>query len=175
MIRLRSRACILSRVEFNDANAIDGENIHEEIGELLMTKLVEKFYKRIDSHSDQAFRSMFSRTDFDQRVQSLTDFLCQRFGGPSYYSDQKGHPSLIRRHVHFDVNTSSAEKWLDCMEGSLEEMDAIRDETKEKMMNYFRFTAYFLVAAQEGQALMSEMADYDVVKETIAREAASLL
>jgi truncated hemoglobin YjbI len=60
-------------------------------GELLMTAIIERFYTRIDNDSDADFRNMFTHNAFEQRVSNLTDFILQRFGGPSYYSDQRGN------------------------------------------------------------------------------------
>jgi truncated hemoglobin YjbI len=55
-----------------------------------MTSIIEKFYTRVDNDIDPEFRNMFTHSPYEQRVQNLTDFILQRFGGPSYYSDQRG-------------------------------------------------------------------------------------
>ena len=58
--------------------------------ELLMAGLIEKFYQRVDADVDVEFRKMFQNTSYEERVQNLTDFMMQRIGGPSYYTEQRG-------------------------------------------------------------------------------------
>lgn len=88
-------------------------------------------------------------------------------------SDRKGRPDLIGRHAQFEMTSRTAEKWLSLMEETLYEFDEddIPERNRDKLMDYFRYTAYFLVAAQEGQCIMSRMATFDHVKEDVIDEA----
>lgn len=93
------------------------------------------------------------KSKLDVMSQNFSDFLLQRLGGPAYYSEAKGHPALGNRHRHFEMNPQAAEKWLIYMEATLDEYgdDVLLTEEKEALLNYFRYTAYFLVAVQETQ------------------------
>ena len=83
----------------------------------------------------------------------------QRLGGPSYYSDRKGHPNLIARHAHLEMTSRTAERWLDHMDEALEELEnkenIINHKQKTIIMNHFRYQAYILVASQEAAEEMS--------------------
>nr|XP_007161323.1 hypothetical protein PHAVU_001G060000g [Phaseolus vulgaris]ESW33317.1 hypothetical protein PHAVU_001G060000g [Phaseolus vulgaris] len=68
------------------------------------------------------------------------------FMGKSY---DAGHPALIGRHRPFPVTHQAAERWLHHMQQALDSTPDIDDDSKTKMMNFFRHTAYFLVAGDE--------------------------
>jgi truncated hemoglobin YjbI len=153
---LQARASELSGVSYEEANAIDDLSLGEQIGEYNMMQLSESFYKKILNDKDDWFRDMFSgRDDFpgDQN-----EFFLQRLGGPSYYSDRKGNPSLIHKHANFEMSPRTAERWLEYMDETLEEVENNKDissKEREIMMAYFRWQAYLLVASQEASHQMS--------------------
>ncbi|PNX72580.1 group 2 truncated hemoglobin-like protein [Trifolium pratense] len=60
-----------------------------------------------------------------------------------------GHPALIGRHRPFPVTHQAAERWLHHMQQALDTTPDIDDDSKIKMMKFFRHTAYFLVAGDE--------------------------
>ena len=100
--------------------------------------------------------TIFSRPMFTSPIQdsavNLGDYLLQRIGGPAYYSDRKRFPSLIERHRMFDISPRAAERWLEYMEQSMEELsDDISDRQRDMMMDHLRYTAFFLVAAQQSK------------------------
>ena len=66
-----------------------------------------------------------------------------------------GHPALIGRHAPFDVSPAAAERWLHHMSGALDATPEIDPDSRRRMWNFFRHTAYFLVGGQE---LMRERA-----------------
>ncbi|KAF5200245.1 Two-on-two hemoglobin-3 [Thalictrum thalictroides] len=70
-------------------------------------------------------------------------------GGPPLYSQRKGHPALIGRHRPFPVTHQAAERWLNHMQQALDTTPDIDADSKIKMMNFFRHTAFFLVAGDE--------------------------
>ena len=155
--RIQARAEELSGVTYEEAHFIDSVNLGEKIGEFEMVGLSESFYKRCVNDPDEWFSSMFEgKSDF---VGDQNEYLMQRLGGPSYYSDRKGHPNLIKRHHHLEMTSRTAERWLDHMEESLEELESkeniINHKQKTIMMNHFRYQAYYLVAAQEAREDMS--------------------
>ncbi|KAL0925059.1 hypothetical protein M5K25_003366 [Dendrobium thyrsiflorum] len=60
-----------------------------------------------------------------------------------------GHPALIGRHRPFPVTHQAAERWLQHMQQALDITPNIDPDSKIKMMNFFRHTAFFLVAGNE--------------------------
>lgn len=74
----------------------------------------------------------------------LRDFLVQRFGGPTTYSDQRGHPRLRMRHMPFAIDHAAAERWLELMFASLDDMDLEADLYRELRV-FFTQTALFMV------------------------------
>lgn len=171
MLRLQRRACNLANVEFDRACAIDTVNLARGLGEAVITILVETFHKKVYSCEDDWFREMFT-SDINDSSGDLAEFLIQRLGGRNYYTERKGHPNLIGRHCNFELTPRTAEKWLDLMQEAMEEMEEdINEKTRDRLMDYFRYTAYFLVASQDGACLMSQMGTFDHVKESLADEA----
>ncbi|MCL7039099.1 hypothetical protein MKW94_023013 [Papaver nudicaule] len=59
------------------------------------------------------------------------------------------HPALIGRHRPFPVTHQAAERWLHHMQLALDSATDIDADSKIKMMNFFRHTAFFLVAGDE--------------------------
>jgi truncated hemoglobin YjbI len=77
---------------------------------------------------------------------------------------------MLHRHAYFILTARKAEKWLDHLQAALEETPEIDLETRKIMMDYFKYSAYFLVAGQEATNVMEHMHDYDFVKSAIKRE-----
>ena len=156
--RIQARAEELSGVSYEEAHFIDNVNLGEKIGEFEMMGLSEAFYKKCVEDPDEWFSHMFlGKSDF---IGDQNEYLMQRLGGPSYYSDRKGHPNLIASHAHLEMTSRTAERWLDHMEETLEELEnkesVINHKQKTILMNQFRYQAYMLVASQEAATDMSE-------------------
>jgi hemoglobin len=77
----------------------------------------------------------------------LTLFLIQYWGGPTTYSDERGHPRLRMRHMPFTVGPNERDHWLSHMSAAVEdacvEFD-VPDGTAGELMDYFRPTAEHL-------------------------------
>jgi hemoglobin len=50
----------------------------------------------------------------------LTLFLVQYWGGPTTYSDERGHPKLRLRHMPFHVGPRERDHWLQHMTAAVE-------------------------------------------------------
>ena len=77
-------------------------------------------------------------------IQNQYEFFIQRTGGPPLYSQRKGHPALIGRHATFDISLKNVKIWLQYMRESLDAIEAIDNDSKERLWNYLQHTAYFL-------------------------------
>ncbi|KAK4785673.1 hypothetical protein SAY86_002362 [Trapa natans] len=85
----------------------------------------------------------------EDAIRNQYEFFVQRMGGPPLYSQRKGHPALIGRHRPFPVTHLAAERWLQHMQQALDSTPEIDPDSKTKMMNFFRHTAFFLVAGDQ--------------------------
>jgi hemoglobin len=68
-------------------------------------------------------------------------FLEQYWGGPSTYSEQRGHPRLRMRHAEFHIATPEHDAWLQCMHAAVIDLD-IAEELKEELWTYFQYAAH---------------------------------
>ena len=78
----------------------------------------------------------------------MAGFLIQYWGGPSTYSDERGHPRLRMRHAPFAIGDAERDAWLRHMLGSLEAVAAVRStpvEAVARIRAYLTDVAEFLV------------------------------
>lgn len=148
MQSLQQKASEWSGVSTDDAFAIDDENLFEKLGFETFINLSTNFYTRVYDDEEEWFRSIFANSKKEDAIQNQYEFFVQRMGGPPLYSQRKGHPALIGRHRPFPVTHRAAERWLHHMQQALDSID-IDLESKTKMMNFYKHTAFFLVAGDE--------------------------
>jgi hemoglobin len=73
-------------------------------------RLVAEFYRGVAG--DPVLRPMYPEADLGPARQRLTLFLEQYWGGPTTYSDERGHPRLRMRHAPFAVGPTARDHWL---------------------------------------------------------------
>ena len=73
-------------------------------------RLVAEFYRGVAA--DPVLRPMYPEADLGPAQQRLTLFLQQYWGGPTTYSDERGHPRLRMRHAPFAVGPQARDRWL---------------------------------------------------------------
>ena len=78
-------------------------------GSPFFVALIDDFYGRVAS--DELLRPSYPE-DLTDSKQHLALFLMQYWGGPSTYSDQRGHPRLRMRHAPFVVGMAERNAWL---------------------------------------------------------------
>lgn len=97
------------------------------IGAAGVDRLVEAFYARMDSLPEaSAIRAMHA-ADLSATKEVLKRYLCEWMGGPSLYSQERGHPRLRMRHFRFKIDVAERDAWLLCMQGALAEVVADRE------------------------------------------------
>ena len=69
--------------------------------------------------------------DLEGAIQRLTGFLEQYWGGPTTYSEERGHPRLRMRHAPFKVNPDARDRWLKHMRAAVDtlELSPLHDAT----------------------------------------------
>ena len=115
--------------------------VYEALGGMpFFERLVGAFYERVAT-DDVLLRLYPDQQDLAPARERLTLFLAQYWGGPTTYSDQRGHPRLRMRHLPFTIDAEARDHWLVAMRAALDELDpppAIR----------FRFDSYFDMSAE---------------------------
>ena len=84
-------------------------------------RLVDEFYRGVAD--DPVLRAMYPEEDLGPAAERLTMFLEQYWGGPTTYSDQRGHPRLRMRHAPFKVNPEARDRWLLHMRAAVDSLD----------------------------------------------------
>lgn len=93
------------------------KTIFESIGGFdPIDRIVDALYKRVEQHPDliPIFPEDLTETARKQQL-----FLTQFFGGPSLYTEDRGHPMLRRRHLPFEITPTRRDAWLECMKEAL--------------------------------------------------------
>lgn len=81
-------------------------------GAAFFEALVAAFYRRVAD--DPILRPMYP-PDLTGAEWRLRAFLEQYWGGPTTYSDERGHPRLRMRHAGFHIDTKARDRWLQLM------------------------------------------------------------
>lgn len=106
-------------------------NFWEQVGgRATFEKLVRAFYEGVAT--DAVLLPMYpEQPDLEGAIQRLTGFLEQYWGGPTTYSEQRGHPRLRMRHQAFAVNPDARDRWLGHMRAALDslELPPLQDAT----------------------------------------------
>jgi hemoglobin len=79
-------------------------------GEATFRALVHRFYEGVAE--DEVLRPLYPEQDLGPAEERLALFLTQYWGGPTTYSDQRGHPRLRMRHVPFVIGSAERDAWL---------------------------------------------------------------
>ena len=101
-------------------------------------RLVATFYARVET--DAVLRPMYPGSDLAPAEERLRLFLEQYWGGPTTYSEKRGHPRLRMRHAHFPIGRAASERWLAHMRASLDEQ-ALPEELDMLLWDYFEAAA----------------------------------
>lgn len=121
---------------------------YDEIGgEATITTIVHRFYEGVAD--DPLLRPMYPEADLGPAEERFRLFLQQYWGGPSTYSEQRGHPRLRMRHAPFAVTPGAAERWLVHFRAGLDAVD-LTPEQDAQFWAYVTHAAQFMVNTMEG-------------------------
>jgi len=101
--------------------AADGSFWEQVGGRETFERLVREFYRGVQT--DPVLWPMYPAHDLEGAIQRLTGFLEQYWGGPTTYSEQRGHPRLRMRHAAFRVDADARDRWLGHMRAALDTLD----------------------------------------------------
>ena len=111
-------------------------SLFEEVGgSQFFDQLVERFYEGVAT--DDVLLPLYpEQSDLSGAKERLTLFLQQYWGGPTTYSDERGHPRLRQRHFPFVIGELERDRWMVHMMAALDELspnDSVHQQLAEYM------------------------------------------
>jgi hemoglobin len=101
--------------------------------------LVDRFYDGV--RADAELLALYPQPDdLSGARHRLTLFLAQYWGGPTTYSEERGHPRLRMRHMPFAIGPEARDRWLVHMTAAIDAM-APPPELRARFEEYFAFAA----------------------------------
>ena len=120
-----------------------GQTFYDEIGGYpTIAKIVDRFYEGVAT--DEVLRPLYPEEDLGPAAERFTLFLVQYWGGPTTYSDNRGHPRLRMRHAPFAVTPLARDHWLKHFRSGLDEAN-LTPEQDAKFWDYVTHAAQFMV------------------------------
>lgn len=117
-------------------------SLYERVGgEQFFVSLIDRFYSAVAG--DPVLRPLYP-DDLSGPSRHLRLFLIQYWGGPTTYSDERGHPRLRMRHAPFVIGTLERDAWLRHMTAAVKAAELDEGDESE-LLSYFDMTARSLV------------------------------
>lgn len=91
-------------------------------GQAAVDRIIESFYFRMDTLSEAAGIRALHPPDLSGTKAILKKYLAEWLGGPTLYSQERGHPRLRMRHLPFRIGMAERDAWMLCMRGAMEEV-----------------------------------------------------
>lgn len=118
-------------------------SVYEAVGGTpFFENLTHVFYAHVAT--DPVLEPMYPAHDMAGAERRLCMFLEQYWGGPTTYSQERGHPRLRMRHNPYPIDAEAREHWLAAMEKALDEA-APSPEIRAEMWDYFARAATAMV------------------------------
>jgi hemoglobin len=117
----------------------------DEIGGMpVIEGIVRRFYEGVAT--DDVLGPMYPAEDLadGSAERRLRLFLAQYWGGPTTYSEERGHPRLRMRHAPFRVDRVAQEHWLRHFRAGLDEA-GLTPEQDAKFWGYVTYAAEFML------------------------------
>ena len=111
-------------------------------GEDTFRVIVHRFYEQVAA--DDLMRPMYPEADLGPAEDRLRMFLEQYWGGPTTYSEQRGHPRLRMRHAPYAVTPTARDRWLDHMRVAVREAK-LAPQHEATLWDYLERAAHSMV------------------------------
>jgi hemoglobin len=115
------------------------ESLYDRVGAEGFEALVARFYAGV--RTDPVLLRLYPADELDAAEERLRLFLIQYWGGPTTYSDTRGHPRLRMRHVPFHIGPQARDAWLQRMGEAVDAMD-FDAEVRAQLFEYFVTAAH---------------------------------
>jgi hemoglobin len=104
--------------------------------------LVKRFYEEVAA--DPPLRALYPEADLASAERRLRMFLEQYWGGPTTYSEQRGHPRLRMRHAPFAVTPAIPHRWLTHMQNAIDSIE-LTPQQRHELWTYMERAAHSMV------------------------------
>lgn len=121
---------------------VSEQQVYARIGEAGFERLIRAFYAHVPG--DDLLGPMYPADDLRGAEVRLRDFLVGRFGGPSRYMEQRGHPRLRIRHAPFPVDQAARDRWVALMDQALVEA-ALPEDVTVLLRDFFEQVATLMI------------------------------
>jgi hemoglobin len=111
-------------------------------GEPTFRRLIAHFYAEVAT--DDVLRALYPEDDLGPAEERLRLFLMQYWGGPTTYSDERGHPRLRMRHAPFRIGPPQRDAWLRAMRVAVDE-SGIDEPYRTQLWDYLQSTAQHMM------------------------------
>ncbi|NCZ77155.1 MAG: globin [Actinobacteria bacterium] len=123
------------------------ESFYERAGgQKTFNDLTSHFYALVAVNP--VLRPMYPESDLHGAARRLQLFLEQYWGGPTTYSQERGHPRLRMRHGQFRISKTEHDAWISCMQAAVEVLE-IADDLKSELWQYLTSAAAAMVNAAD--------------------------
>ncbi len=112
-------------------------NVYETLGKDWFVAVIDRFYDKVET--DDLLRRLYPQ-DLTESRDHMVKFLIQFWGGPTTYSDERGHPRLRMRHMPFEIGQAERDAWMKHMREAVQEGN-LQAELEQQMLDYFERAA----------------------------------
>lgn len=116
-------------------------SVYVQLGEDGFKRLAAAFYRRVAS--DPVLSKLYPPDNLQAAERHLYLFLVQYWGGPTTYSQERGHPRLRMRHQPFHIGEAERDAWVTAMLAAMQD-SAVPEPAFSRMRDYFENAATFL-------------------------------
>ena len=121
--------------------------LYDEVGgAAVFRQLVDLFYDGVAD--DPLLRPLYPEQDLGPARERLFLFLSQYWGGPSTYSDERGHPRLRMRHAAWQIGVAERDAWLAHMLAALARIE-LPDPHRAAIRGHLENAAHSLLNTPE--------------------------
>ena len=103
------------------------------------TRLVARFYAGV--RTDPLLAPLYPQDDWAGAEARLRGFLEQYWGGPTTYSQQRGHPRLRMRHAPFAIGPAERDAWLAHMREAVDSL-GLEPDQHATLWGYLEMAAF---------------------------------
>ena len=115
-------------------------------GEPTFRRIVGRFFEQVAT--DPVLRAVYTDEDLGPAEASLRLFLMQYWGGPTTYTDERGHPRMRMRHHPFAIGPRERDAWLRAMRVAVDEA-GLPEPQREQLWSYLESTANHMINRRE--------------------------
>jgi hemoglobin len=119
-------------------------SLFEEVGgSQFFDRLVDRFYEGVAT--DDVLLPLYpEQSDLSGAKERLTLFLQQYWGGPTTYSDERGHPRLRQRHFPFVIVERERDRWMVHMMAAVDELSP-NETVHQQLMEYMAMASTAMI------------------------------